>query len=491
MLSPLIERLRATSLRTRLAVWNAAVVVALTAVTLLTVQFAARSALYADADAELRAASHEVALAVHELEGDQRRILSELRRKAASHEERGWFVQLLMEDGATIWKSDHCPEDVANFPPADIEQWETVRQVGQYRYVRTRVDQPNGDRLLVRVGTYTTGLDESLSGLMRVLAVMALVLSAATPAVAWWLAGRATRPINTMLQTAERLSPTRLGDRLPVRGTPDELDKLAITINGLLDSVAHHVGNQEQFVADAAHELRGPLAALQSSMEVAVSRGQVSAHTQESLSDMLEATRHLSKVANDLLLLAEAGQGGRPAHHVVVDLGAVAHQTVSMFAGVAEDRGVALSIDAAASAGILGDPIDLRRLVSNLLDNAIRFTPPGGSVTVRVVTAADRVVLTVADTGAGITPRHLEHVFDRFFKADPSRTHGAGHRSSGLGLAICRSLVESCGGTITIASRVGEGTTVTVRLPAASAPGLRDPGSQHIPDPVTLQPASS
>jgi signal transduction histidine kinase len=293
------------------------------------------------------------------------------------------------------------------------------------------------------------------------------VLSLATPLAAYWLAVRATRPVSTMLHTADRLSPTCLGDRLPVRGTSDELDLLARTINGLLDSVAGHMERQEQFVADAAHELRGPLAALQCSMEVALTRDDLSAEQQDSLSDMLEAARHLSKVANDLLVLAETGNRSRPVHDQLVDLGVIARQTVGMFSGVAEERGISLSVAITGPASTHGDPVDFRRLVSNLLDNAIRFTPNGGDVGVVVTGSGEETTLVVTDTGSGIEAADLDHVFDRFFKADPSRTHGGGGRSSGLGLAICRSIAEASGGTISIASRPGSGTRVAVCLPAA------------------------
>jgi two-component system heavy metal sensor histidine kinase CusS len=297
------------------------------------------------------------------------------------------------------------------------------------------------------------------------------------PLAAFWLAGRATRPLADILHTAERLRPTRLGDRLPIRGNSDELDRLAKTINGLLDSVASHVDQQEQFVTDAAHELRGPLAALQSSLEVAVSQDQAPADRQELLTDMLEAARHLSKVANDLLILAEAGSAARPATHGPVDVGGISRQAIAMFAGVAEECGIALSLDATGSALAAGDPVDLRRLLSNLLDNAIRFTRPGGRVEVKLVDApaSSGLILTVSDTGTGIAPRDLDHVFDRFFKADPARSHGGSGRSGGLGLAICRSIVESSGGTIGIASRLGEGTTVTVRLPSTPLSDLAQP----------------
>jgi signal transduction histidine kinase len=470
-----IERLRKTSLRTRLTLWNTAVVILLTAATLVAVRFAARTALYADADAELRAASREIGMAIRELDGDEGPIVAELRRKVASHEERGWFLHLLTIDGTTIWTSDHCPAEVANYPPANIDQAETIKQVGQFRYVRTRVDRTTGPAYLVRVGTYTTGLDESLAGLIRLLTTVGLGLTLITPLAAYWLAGRATKPLGSMLHVAERLSPTRLADRLPVRGTSDELDLLARTINGLLDRVARHVETQEQFVADAAHELRGPLAGLQGSLEVAATRPDASQAEQDELYDMLEAARHLSKVANDLLLLAESGNPAKSSPHAVIDLRTLVRQAEAMFSGVAEDKGIGLRISADGPVDACGDPVELRRLVSNLLDNAIRFTPPGGTIEVRAVAAGGWSILTVTDTGSGIAAGDLDHVFDRFFKADPARTPGSSGRSGGLGLSICRSIAKSCGGTIGITSRLGEGTQVTVRLPAQAPAGVKAP----------------
>ncbi|MEI6637527.1 MAG: HAMP domain-containing protein, partial [Planctomycetota bacterium] len=272
MPSRLINALRGTTLRTRLTIWNAAVVLLITAVTLLAVRFAARRAIYADADLEFRAATREIALAVRELDPDESAVVAEMRRKAQSHEERGWFMQLLTEHGHTIWQSDHCPASVATFPPAYLDREENIVQVGPYRYVRLRIERPGRPAYHVRVGMFTALLEENLARLLRILLTIGLALSMLAPLAAFWLAGRATRPLADILHTAGRLRPTRLGDRLPIRGNSDELDLLSKTINGLLDSVASHIDQQEQFVTDAAHELRGPLAALQSSLEVAVSQ---------------------------------------------------------------------------------------------------------------------------------------------------------------------------------------------------------------------------
>jgi two-component system sensor histidine kinase BaeS len=293
-----------------------------------------------------------------------------------------------------------------------------------------------------------------------------LALSLLTPLAGYWLAVQATRPVAAILATAERLRPTRLGDRLAESGAGDELDRLSVTINRLLDQVATHVERQEQFVADAAHELRGPLTAIQSTLDVAVSQDRSAAEYRDTLVDVLEAAQHLSKLANDLLLLAEGSAASVPNVREAVDLAGVAAQAVAMFAGAAEERGVSLELVPRSRPLVGGDTGRLRQVVGNLLDNALRFTPRGGRVVVTVTTeGATGGVIAVQDTGSGIAPADLERIFDRFWMVDPARSHAESRRSGGLGLAICKSVVEGCGGAITVASRPGAGTTATVRLP--------------------------
>ena len=462
-----------STLRTRITLWNTSVVLAMTLATLVAVRFVARSTLYADADAELRAGVREIVLALEDLHPDVDAVVAEVRRKARSHEERGWFCHLLTQEGVTIWKSDHCPTAVANYPPANLDRDENVVQVGPYRYVRLRIATPGQTVYHVRVGTYTTGLDDRLATLMRALTGVGVTLCLLTPWVGWWLARRATRPVADILQIADQLRPTRLGDRLPVRGTDDELDRLAQTINSLLDQVAAHVARQQQFVADAAHELRGPLAAVRSLMEVAVSHDRSPAEYRDTLGDLLEEMRHLSSLANALLTLAEATEGDPATAPENVDFAAIVRQTAAMFAGVAEDRGIAITLDAAAVV-LPGDAAQFRQVIANLIDNAIRFTPPGGGVQVRLAVdeGLDHAVLTVGDTGRGIAPEHLDRIFDRFYKIDPARPR-AETRCGGLGLPICKAIVERYGGTIAVASGPGPGTTVTVSLPLRPAGCIR------------------
>lgn len=458
-----------STLRGRLTLWNTGLVLLMTVASLLAARFVARVTLYDDADAELRAGAGEVVLALQDMYPDLEAVVAEIRRMARSHEERGWFVQFLTEGGQTLWMSEHCPEAVATFPPSKLDRQENVVQVGPFRYVRLRIARPDQPAYHVRVGTYTTGLDDRLSALVRQLMVVGGALVLLTPVVGWWLARRATQPVADILRIAEHLRPTRLSDRLPARGTRDELDLLSQTINRLLDQVAGHVDRQQQFVADAAHELRGPVAAVQSSLEVALSRERTPREYQSMIEDVLRETRQLTRLTNDLLLLAEGGAESSSATHTALELAPLVRQAASMFAGVAEERGVCLNVHVQDAARIDGDARYLRQVCSNLLDNAIRFTQPGGTVhmTLTEDPARREAVLTVADTGRGIGQDDLPRVFDRFFQADEGRDRGDTTRGGGLGLAIAKELVERHRGRIEVTSTLGEGSCFTVRLPLA------------------------
>lgn len=457
------------TLRGQLTLLNTLVVLAVVTAGVVIVRLGARAVLEREVDAMLRGGVNEVAAALAELYPDVDAVVAEMQRKARSNEERGWFMHLLTADGKTIWKSDHCPDEVAMHPPTNLDRPENIVQLGEYRWVRRKIIEPDQQAFFVRVGMSTAVLDESIAAMLGLLISAGAFLALLAPLVGYVLAVRATRPVADILKTAEGLNPRRLNDRLPVRDTHDELDQLSSTINRLLDQVAAQLQLQERFVADAAHELRGPLAAVHSALEVALSQPRSAEGYRETLADVLDATRYLAKVSNDLLLLAERdGKGAQSVAHETVDVAAIARQAAGMFAGVAEDRGIELRLEAPEPVLVVGDQAGLRRVVGNLLDNAIRFTPRGGRIEVRVrgVSDEDGVVITVADTGTGIGPADLAHVFDRFYKADAARSHGAEERSGGLGLAICKALIEAYGGSISIGSRPGQGTTVVVRLPA-------------------------
>ena len=476
MPSRLFRRIPWATLRVRLTLWNTAVVLLASLASLYAVRIGTRTALYREADVVLRGEVNEIAIALGDLHPDTDAVIAELRRKATGHQERGWFTQLLNGKGTTLWKSESCPRQVIEWPVAH-EKVENLVQVEAYRFARRRITDPDDEPFHIRIGMSTDYLEEDINDLTRLLIPVGLMLLLLTPLAGYWLALRATRPVGEILSRAEGLKPTRLGDRLEVHGTRDELDRLSLTINRLLDQVAGHVERQQQFVADAAHELRGPLSAMQSSLEVALAQDRNPADYRESLVDVLEETRQLSKLANDLLLLAETVSETRTVARDSICIAAIARQSVAMFAGVAEDRGITLTLTLADGLWIdprapghntliSGDAAQIRQVLSNLLDNSLRFTVEGGRITVLIMSPKNgEVVLSVTDTGCGIEEQHLARVFDRFYQTDAARNRADTRRGGGLGLAICQSIVERHGGRIGLVSRLGWGTIITIHLP--------------------------
>ncbi|HEX3869564.1 MAG TPA: HAMP domain-containing sensor histidine kinase, partial [Pirellulales bacterium] len=287
----------------------------------------------------------------------------------------------------------------------------------------------------------------------------------------YWLAGRATRPLAKIIDTTARLHPSKLDERLHLRGTGDELDRLSVTINGMLDRIATYLDEHRRFTADAAHELRSPLAALQSTVEVALNVERTPTEYKDLLCEMLEECSSLRDLVNRLLLLAESDAGQTNIGTEVVPLDRLVTRGCEFFTAVAESRGLTMNCMISAPVEIHGDPSRVRQVVTNLIDNAIKFTPSGGSITVELTNspAVGQAILRVADSGIGIPESDLPHIFKRFYRADKSRQRGAKTGGSGLGLSICESIVKAHGGQIAAESTLGHGTTITVRLPLASS----------------------
>jgi heavy metal sensor kinase len=451
------------TLRFRLTFWNTLVLWLLGAATLIGLREGLRYTLSNELNRLLDEDAREVGLVLEQFHPDAAAVDGALERKARGHADRDWFAQVLTPSGRLLYESPGVP---ALDWPASPEPRPFNR--GDYRVLQRPLDLPGVPPLVVRVGSGLRYVTEDVDTLTRILATAGGVILLVAPLTGFWLAGRATRPLRTIIATTERLRPNALAERLPLRGTGDELDRLSVTVNGFLDRLADHLRRQRDFVANAAHELRSPLTALRTSIEVALQRERAPAEYQELLADLAEEAAALSGLINQMLLLAEGDAERLKPGRGVVPLDALAARAVDMFQGVAEQRGVGLALAGAAPVAVRGDAAHVRQVIHNLLDNAIKFTPAGGKVEVAVGPgAADRAVLTVRDTGIGIAPADLPHVFDRFFRADRARSRDGESRGTGLGLSICQTVVTAYGGRLAVASAPGRGTTVTVDLPRA------------------------
>jgi len=279
-----------------------------------------------------------------------------------------------------------------------------------------------------------------------------------------FLSRQALRPVALSIRTARGLNPENLAARLPRTGAEDELDELAGTINSLLDRLAAYQAQIIRFTADASHELRSPLAAMRAAVEVALGRPRPDGQYRDVLASLGEQCERMTALVNGLLLLARADAGEVDVRREPVDLAALAADVAEMYEPLAEERALTLMAHAGSPVPVLGDPSRLRQLVTNLVDNAIKFTGPGGTVTLRVDRNGTQARLVVRDTGEGIAAGHLSHIFERFYQASAARSAGG----CGLGLSICRWIVGAHGGTIEVQSREGSGSTFAVTLPSSA-----------------------
>ncbi|MFO0898726.1 MAG: HAMP domain-containing sensor histidine kinase [Pirellulales bacterium] len=455
------------SLRFRLTAWNTAIVFLAVVVALVGVREGLRFSLRQEIDQLLKEEIQVVALTVTEAKADFKLVREELDRIARGHQQRGYFSELLDEHGEPLWTDNNVPK--LDLPPLTGNA-ARVSDVGGYRVAEQRLIHKEIPPLVIRVGTHTNFIDEDVENLTEITVPVGLAILALSPLGGYWLAGRATKPLADINSTTAKLRPSNLSERLPLRGAGDELDQLSATTNHFLDRIATYLQHNQQFVHNAAHELRSPLTAIQSSVEVALASDRSLEEYKELLELILNECAELGLLVNQLLLLAETDAELRlPKQRVQLDR--VAARSLDMFRGLAEERGIELQADLAPDVWIEGHPTRLRQVVNNLIDNALKFTPEKGRVSVRLSTDREvgLAVLTVADTGTGIQPTDLPHIFDRFYRGETAQPRGRVVRGTGLGLSICQSIVEAHGGRITAESALGRGTTMTVYLPRGEA----------------------
>jgi heavy metal sensor kinase len=451
------------TLRVRLTLWNTAVVLLVVGLTLFGVHEGLRIALRHEADELLR--EDLVAVTLTLTQNDQESAFRQLGRMAQAHNERGMFVQIFDRDRHLRWASMGTP--AIDLPPLRGDKPSQITR-GKYRVMQGRIHTPTLPEGTICVGTIPEFDEAELVRLTHILWLAGIVVMVVAPLGGYLLAGRATRPLARIMDTTARLHPAQLNERLPLRGSGDELDRLSGTINGFLDRIAAYIAQNREFTANAAHELRSPLAAIQSSLEVALNIERSPEEYKEILAVVLEECGGLANLINQLLLLAESDAGRLPWDPEPVHLDRILSKALEMFQGFAEASGIVLECDQAhvAPALVHGNGNRLRQVINNLIDNAIKFTGSGGKVVVGLSEEGNDVVLSVRDTGPGITPEDLPHIFERFRRGDKSRTRTV--RGSGLGLAICRSIIVNHGGQIAVESKLGSGTTFVVRLPRIS-----------------------
>ncbi|MGP0075379.1 MAG: sensor histidine kinase [Bryobacteraceae bacterium] len=277
----------------------------------------------------------------------------------------------------------------------------------------------------------------------------------------WFLAGRALHPVNSVAEAAQRITHSNLDLQIPARNAHDELDRLIEAFNHMMTRLNHSFEQIRQFSTDVSHELRTPLTVVRGQLEVALFTAQTVDQYRDAMADALEGVERLSNIVRALLMLSQAETGQLALQKTELNLAALVRDLVDQHQIPAEAEGVRLTCVVPANCMINADRIQIERLVSNLLGNAIKYTPADGTVKVSLIPGFDQVKLMVEDTGVGISPSDLPHIFDRFYRV-PS---AAAEKGLGLGLSFVAWIAKAHGGTVTVESTLNKGTCFTVLLP--------------------------
>ncbi len=316
---------------------------------------------------------------------------------------------------------------------------------------------------LLQVAAPWDPAEDLLARLLTGLVLAGLLFLVLSGVGGWLLVGRALRPIDHIVTEAETLTAERLGPVLLSRHahSDDEIGHLVTALNGMLARLSAAFTGQRQFTADASHELRTPLTILRGEFELALSRERAAPEYRRTLESGLEEVLRMARIVESLGFLAR-GDAGPACPRVSISLAALASEVTAAMQRRAQEAGLRLVFEADGEAALRGDGDALRRMVRNLIENALAYTPPGGEVRVSITDAGGKCRLCVADTGVGISPEDLPHVFDRFFRGDKSRANTGG---SGLGLSIVQSIVRAHGGQVEAESEPGRGSRFIVTLP--------------------------
>lgn len=344
--------------------------------------------------------------------------------------------------------------------------FETLELPAERRLVRIyTLPLHNSVSFALQVGQSLNQVGQIQGQMLRLLLLMLAATALLTGGSGWFLAQRALNPISAMTRTAQAFSDKDLSQRIPMTVPDDELGQLAQTFNRMFDRIEESFQRQRQFTADAAHELRTPLAIMQTGLDVTLSQPRTGEEYRAVLDNIYEEVLRLSQLSHQLLLLARADTHSLTIERQPMDMSLMINTVIDQVVMAAEQKHIDIQRDIPPSIIIHADEDRLIQLTLNLVENAVKYTPSGGGVAVKLTPAKDQLHLSVADTGIGIPAHHLPHIFKRFYRVDPTRNRQQG--GAGLGLAIAQQIAQLHGGSISVSSQPGAGSEFIVTLPTS------------------------
>jgi len=376
------------------------------------------------------------------------------------------LLQVSSSDGRLIFQSPAFAKPYSPLPP--VTPGAVIFIVNnlddlQYRIAMQQVSA-GSQTFLVRAALPTEPFDQALDRFRLILQVTLPCLVVLASLAGYWLSGRALAPVNEIIRTARGIGFQNLSGRLAVPPANDELRRLSETLNDMLARIESSVQRIIQFTADASHDLRTPVALIRTSAELALRRSRTELEYREALSRILVASEETSHLIEDLLTLARADAGAAELHFTTFDLVPCVEKVGAEVSILAAGKNIEIQRQLPpGQIQISADPAAIERLLTILLDNAVKYTPSGGKVELSLSNGSDRARIEIRDTGIGISEKDLPHIFERFYRADHSRSHQIG--GAGLGLAIAKWIVDSHRGSIEAQSEPGHGSHFRISLP--------------------------
>jgi len=385
------------------------------------------------------------------------------------------FFRFLSQDGQVFSSSNMSywqdieihKKAIEELLQGSLRVFETVAIPGRKEEVRILYALINPG-VIMQVGeameSYSRFLD-AFKGIFIFTMTFLIIIAAG---VGWFMARRAVSGVEAVTRTAQKISGGTLEERVPVKPRGDEIDQLATTFNQMLDRIQTLLTEIKEMSDNIAHDLRSPITRIRGTAEVTLTTGKSLQEYEALAASTIEECDRLLDMINTMLLISKTEAGVDKLSREEIDLAGLTREACELFEPSAEDQGITLSCMASDGTRMFGDARMVQRMLSNLMDNAIKYTPPGGKVKISVSEKDALVLVSVQDTGCGISPGDLPRIFERFYRCDQSRSKPG----IGLGLSLARAIARAHGGDITATSIPGQGSTFTVTLPKSEPPNL-------------------
>jgi heavy metal sensor kinase len=319
-----------------------------------------------------------------------------------------------------------------------------------------------GPGMILQLGQSMENHTRVIEVFRKVFIITMAILFALAVVVGWFMARRALVGVETVTRTARRISGGKLEERVPVKNRADEIDQLALTFNQMLDRIEQLVTGIKEMSDNIAHDLKSPITRIRGIAEVSITSSASLKDYESMAAGTIEECDRLLDMINTMLVISRTEAGVNQLECRQLDMARLVQDACDIFRSPAEDKVITLSCRADQKTGLYGDRRLIQRMVANLLDNAVKYTPANGNIEVHVSSSgAQSVQIVVRDNGRGISEQDLEHIFERFYRCDPSRSQPG----TGLGLSFARAVARAHRGDISVSSTIGEGSTFTVTLP--------------------------